>query len=123
MEIKVTMPSPETALVRLKGKFTIESVSRFRENTSPLVSHPVKTILLDFGKVRYIDSSGIGSLILLLNRSNNIGIDMIIFDLTKETEDVLNTAHLGKFFHTATSENLKKDYPGIDVREEGRDAT
>ncbi len=123
MEIKVSMPSPETALVRLKGKFTIESVTRFRESTSPLISHPVKTILLDFGKVRYIDSSGIGSLILLLNRTSNIGIDMILFDLTKETEDVLNTAHLGKFFRTATIESLEKDYPGIDVREEGRAGT
>jgi anti-anti-sigma factor len=121
MEIKVARPSPEIALVRLKGKFTIESVSRFREITSPLVSHPVKTILLDFGKVRYIDSSGIGSLILLLNRTGNIGIDMVIFDLTKETEDVLNTAHLEKFFHTATSESLEKDYPGIDIHDVRRE--
>ncbi|MBN2079210.1 MAG: STAS domain-containing protein [Spirochaetes bacterium] len=115
MEITVATPSPEIALVRLKGKFTIESVSRFRETTTPLISHPVKTILIDFGNVRYIDSSGIGSLILLLNRSSNIGIDMVIFDLTKETEEVLNTAHLEKFFHTATSESLKEDFPGIEI--------
>ena len=115
MDITTATPSPDVALVKLNGKFTIESVMRFREITSPLVSHPVKTILLDFKNVKYIDSSGIGALILLLNRSGSIGIDMIIYDLGREAEDILNTAHLGKFFHTSTSEDLRKLYPGAGL--------
>ncbi|TFH38230.1 MAG: anti-sigma factor antagonist [Chrysiogenales bacterium] len=117
MELTFTIPAEEVAIVRLKGKFTIESVQRFRELTSPLITLPVKAILIDFGMVRYIDSSGIGSLILLMNRANNISIDLVLYDLQVETEMMFGTAHLGNFFRTSTSAELKKTFPGIGIED------
>ena len=71
MDITINSPSEDISILHIYGKFTIEDVNFFKEKTSPLMKDPVKTILANFSELNYIDSSGIGALILLMNTAKN----------------------------------------------------
>jgi anti-sigma B factor antagonist len=111
MEMTVTNPSASAAIIILKGKFTIEDINFFKETTAPLSKDPVKTILISFTDLEYIDSSGIGSLILLMNMAKNHGINLIVYNLQDEIKNVFRISYLDKFFTITTSDELQKLYP------------
>jgi anti-sigma B factor antagonist len=113
MEISINNPSESIAHVRLSGKFTIEDISQFKEKTGPLAAKPVTTILMSFTDLDYVDSSGIGSLILLMNTAKNQGVNMVFYNVQPEIKNVFRISHLDKFFNITTAEELVKHYPGI----------
>jgi anti-sigma B factor antagonist len=115
MNITIQNPAEDIAIILIDGKFTIEDVNAFKEKTGPLVKDPVKTILVSFSELNYIDSSGIGALILLMNTAKNLNIDLILYNIQKEIQSVFKIAYLDKFFHIATSQELKKSYPGLSL--------
>ncbi|HOT45629.1 MAG TPA: STAS domain-containing protein [Spirochaetota bacterium] len=113
MDISINKPSESTVLVRLSGKFTIEDINQFKEKTGPLAAKPVTAILMSFTDLDYVDSSGIGSLILLMNTAKNQGIDLILYNVQAEIKNVFRISHLDKFFTITTSDELGRRYPGI----------
>jgi anti-sigma B factor antagonist len=115
MEMTITHQTESTAIVRLKGKFTIEDINQFKETTAPLAKDPVRTMLISFTDLEYIDSSGIGSLILIMNTAKNQDISLILYNLQEEIRNVFKISHLDKFFTITTSDELKKHYPDISL--------
>ncbi len=115
LEITIDRPKDEIAVVRLNGKYTIEDVNDFKARTAPLMQAPVRHILLDCSKLKYIDSSGIGSLILLMNTAKNVGIGLIFYDVASDIVNVLRIAYLDKFFRISTSVDLGKSFPGVQL--------
>ena len=115
MNITIQNPAEDIAIILIHGKFTIEDVNAFKEKTVPLVKDPIKTILVNFSELNYIDSSGIGALILLMNTAKNLNIDLILYNIQKEIQSVFKIAYLDKFFHIATSQELKKSFPSLSL--------
>ncbi len=113
MEISINNLSETTVLVRLSGKFTIEDINQFKEKTAPLAAKPVQTILMSFTDLDYVDSSGIGSLILLMNTARNQNIGLVIYNVQAEIKNVFRISHLDKFFTITTSDELGRHYPGV----------
>jgi anti-sigma B factor antagonist len=113
MDITINNTAADITIIHVHGKFTIEDVNFFKEKTGPLVKDPVKTILLNFSDLNYIDSSGIGALILLMNTAKNLNVDLMLFNIPKEIQNIFKIAYLDKFFHITTSQELKKLYPGL----------
>lgn len=113
MDITIQHPAEGIAVIHLDGKFTIEDVNLFKEKTSPLASGSVTTILVDFTNLNYIDSSGIGTLILLMNSAKNQGIALIAYNLQREIQNVFKISYLDRFFNITTSQELKNHFPGI----------
>jgi anti-sigma B factor antagonist len=111
----VTMPAEDTAVVQLEGKFTIEDVHQFRMKTAPLLCDATKSILLCCSKLEFIDSSGIGSLILLMNTSRNMNIDLILYDMQDAITRVFKTAFLDKFFRILPLEEIRKAYSALGL--------
>ncbi len=115
MDITINNPSESLFVVRLKGNFTIEDINHFKGKTAPLVKSPVETILVSFMDLEYVDSSGIGSLILLINTAKNQGINVILYNIQEEIKNVFKISHLDKFFTITTSDEIQKHYPGISL--------
>ena len=115
MDITINSPSEDISILHIYGKFTIEDVNFFKEKTSPLMKDPVKTILANFSELNYIDSSGIGALILLMNTAKNLNVELVLYNIPKEIHNVFKIAYLDKFFHITTSLELKKLYPDISL--------
>ncbi len=115
MDITVNIPAEDISIIHVYGKFTIEDVNYFKEKTSPLMKDPVKTILANFSDLNYIDSSGIGALILLMNTAKNLNVELVLYNIPKEIHNVFKIAYLDKFFHITTSQELKKQYPDLPL--------
>ena len=111
----VNMPSEDMAVIRLEGKFTIEDVHQFRVKTGPLLREGMKTILLCCSTLEFIDSSGIGSLILLMNTSRNLNIELVVYDMQDSIIRVFKTAFLDKFFRMLTLEDARSAYPDLGL--------
>jgi anti-anti-sigma factor len=115
MEIKIFHPTETVSVLQLEGKFTIEDVNTFKQQTAPLIREPVKYILANFAHLKYIDSSGIGSMILLMNTAKNLNIELIIYNLQNEIMNIFRIAYLDKFFRIASALELKKTFPGVPL--------
>ena len=115
MDITINSPAEEISIIHVFGKFTIEDVNFFKEKTAPIVKDPVKTILANFSDLNYIDSSGIGALILLMNTAKNLNVELVLYNIPKEIHNVFKIAYLDKFFHITTSQELKKQYPDFSL--------
>jgi anti-anti-sigma factor len=115
MDMTINSPTEEISIIQMHGKFTIEDVNLFKEKTAPLVKDPVKTILVNFVDLKYIDSSGIGALILLMNTAKNLNVDLILYNIQKEIQSIFKIAYLDKFFHINTAQELKKLHPGLTL--------
>lgn len=115
MVITIDIPAETTAVVRMKGKFTIEDVLQFRTKTKPLMHHGMKAILLCCTGLEFIDSSGIGSLILFMNTARNLNIDLVLYDMQDSIGKVFKTAFLDKFFRILTLDEAQKGFPGAGL--------
>jgi anti-sigma B factor antagonist len=111
----VKTPADDMAVINLDGKFTIEDVHQFRTKTGPLLHDTMKTILICCSKLEFIDSSGIGSLILLMNTSRNLNIELVVYDMQDAITRVFKTAFLDKFFRMLTLEDARGQYPGLGL--------
>ena len=113
MELTITRPSDDCAILHLKGKFTLEHIQDFKNKSTPTIKNTLKIIFIDFSNVVFIDSSGIGVLILFMNSAKNLKINFILYNLNKDVLTLFKTANIDKFFSISTSFKLKKIYPGI----------
>jgi len=115
MEMTMQHPTDTVTLIKLKGKFTIEDIGHFKEKTAYIENGKATTVLIGFTDLEYIDSSGIGSLILLMNMARNRGVTIVIYDLQDEIRNVFKISYLDKFFNITTAQELKKEFPGIHL--------
>ena len=102
-------------VITLSGKFNIEEVAKFEEAISVDLTKKLKAIAINFSEVEYIDSSALGSLIMLMNKAKNIGIDFILFDMTQPILSIFRLAYLDKFFSIMTADDLRTKYPDASV--------
>lgn len=64
--------------LELIGELDIYSASDFMEKVENLIEEYQKDILMDFEKLDYLDSSGLGALISILNQSQKCGAKISI---------------------------------------------
>lgn len=115
MQLTIDLPKKEVAVVRMAGKFTIEDVNDFKARCAQLAQAPVRHILINCKDLKYIDSSGIGALIVLTNTVKKLNIGMIFYNVDKDIIQVFKIAYLDKFFRLSTPEDLGKSFPGIPL--------
>ena len=114
MKIK-TKNENSILVVSISGKFNIEEVVKFEEAVTIDNAKKMTAIAIDFSEVEYIDSSALGSLIKLMNKAKNIGIDFILFDMTQPILSIFRLAYLDKFFSIMTADDLRTKYPDASV--------
>lgn len=73
----------------------------------------IQEISLNFGEIRYVDSSGIGSLIKLTTICRNKGRNMNVFNLNKALSSVFKLAGLHNVIVVLKKEEFLEKYPGF----------
>ena len=100
MNIKEKMHG-DVAVVALKGNLMGEpDTTEVREKIYSLLQDDVKRIVLDLGKVKWINSSGLGSLIAAMTSVKNKGGEMRLANITEKVESVFMITQLIKVFKT-----------------------
>ena len=107
---QITMKKHETLTISIEekekkiitlifvGKFNIESVPLFDDKYYSLINTDIRTIYLNFKKLTYIDSSGIGALIRALNVAKKSNIEFILYDVQEAVHKILEQAYIDKYF-------------------------
>jgi anti-sigma B factor antagonist len=99
--------------IKLKRKFNIEEVERFEKELSHYLNETTQTITIDFGKLDYIDSSALGSLIKSMNTAKNMGIEFILYEMSPSIYNIFHLAYLDRFFTITKKAELSKKFPSI----------
>ena len=94
------------------GKLDIDKAEAFENsfNDGALASEH-KAIGVNLSKVDYIDSSGLGVLIKVLNSAKNEGKSMLLFGATPKIQNIFQLARLEKFFTFTTAAEFSAKYP------------
>jgi len=64
----------------------------------------VGRLALNLGAIRYIDSSGIATLIEVLKRSQNLKTEFVLFGLSPAVEEVFRLTHVVRIFRVFQTE-------------------
>jgi anti-anti-sigma factor len=109
MEIGQKKINERLVLINITGRFNIEEVFNFEKVINDVILLDPEAICIDLSGLKYIDSSGIGSLIKAMNITKNKNIDLILSDLNTEIMNIFKLAYLDRFFNLSTrADTLKK---------------
>lgn len=87
------------AVLYLSGRFDVMSNVEFRDATKPLLSeNDWDTLAIDFTDVPFVDSSGLGSLLLLREQMQTAGKGLVLTRCGEELRHVLDVAQFAKIF-------------------------
>lgn len=103
MEINITAQDG-VATVRLNGDVDLYSSPQIRNEFSKLLEGSSPIILLDFSSVEYIDSSGLATLIELLQKLRKCQGSLSLFGLSDTVKSVFALAKLEGFFRIFENE-------------------
>jgi anti-sigma B factor antagonist len=101
------VPAPELQFETetTASEITFHFAGRILSSTSPLLRDAIKkvipekkTIVLDFSKISYIDSSGLGVLVGVWVSAKREGCDLRLVNLTDRIKELLRLTNLDKLF-------------------------
>jgi len=97
MNIKVTKEEEKTT-VFLSGTIDIPSAENLKQSLNELLNDGLKELIIDFGEVDSIGSSGIGALLLTHKEYTSRNIKFSIVNLNKEITALFKIIKLDKLF-------------------------
>lgn len=87
----------------LQGRFDFHSHRDFRSAYEKMFENSsVRELEIDFGQVDYLDSSALGMLLLLKEKSESSGRSVVLSGLQGTVKQVLDIANFGKLFNIRT---------------------
>ena len=92
-------------IIDLKGKLTLGSGDvQLRSIIRDLLDRDEKKILLNLGKVSYMDSAGVGELVASYTTASNREADLKLLNLTSKIRDLLQFTQLISVFEHFSDE-------------------
>ena len=84
----------------------MDGVNDAKEYLKPLLEQQdLKGILINFGQVNFIDSSGIGLIVSIFKTLQQRGAKFGLTDLSKKNEEIFNITRLNKILDIYASES------------------
>ena len=98
MNIKVT--NEEGIIIFfLSGTIDIPSAESLKKSLNEVLNNPLKELILDFGEVESIGSSGIGALLLTHKEFTSRGMKFSIINVSKDVTALFKIIKLDKLFN------------------------
>lgn len=98
MQIQTTIRE-HRGVVALEGSFDFNSHKDFRRACDTMLDEPsVRALELNLARVQYLDSSALGMLLILRDRAEEHGKQIILSGSTGTVRQVLDIANFGKLF-------------------------
>jgi anti-sigma B factor antagonist len=100
-----TRQNGEATILELSGDITLYNTPEVRKTMLSLLKEKrVPQLLVDMHGVRYIDSSGVASLVEGLKASRDLQSRFALYGLTKTTREVLDLTRLLRVFEVYENE-------------------
>lgn len=98
MQIKTSMDNNK-AKIAMSGRFDFNSHRQFRDAYDAIMQNPdAREIEIDLGAVDYLDSSALGMLLLLREKTSNANKSMALINCRGVVQQVLEVANFNKLF-------------------------
>jgi len=98
-----------TAILHLSGEIDLHSSPALRDVFLSLLAEPPRRIILDLTQVRYIDSSGVGTIVELKRRASRSESRLVLVGLQVRVRSIFEIAKLDRFFTiTQTLDEARK---------------
>ncbi len=98
MDIRQQKDGNVGALI-LSGRFDFNSHRAFKDSYSGFLSDAeLKTLEIDLANVSYIDSSALGMLLMLRERSDSVGKKVVLRNPNEVVVQILDIANFNKLF-------------------------
>ena len=97
-------------IFNLIGKYDISEVHNFETMYKKYLEQQPRLIALKLRDLKYIDSSGIGSLVRCMNLALKNDVEFICFDLNENVESIFKLAKLDQFITLLTEEEFVNTY-------------
>jgi anti-sigma B factor antagonist len=94
------------AILRLKGFLNADTSPQFEESLQRLIDKAVFKIIVDFQKLEYISSAGVGCFIGNIKRVRKNGGDIRFLSMPAKTQRVFQLLDFQDFFQSFQDENL-----------------
>jgi len=92
-------------ILSLEHRITVgQEASALREKVSSLAAEGLRNIILDLAGVDYIDSTGLGALVICATRLRKIGGNVKLLNLTPRNVELLVMTKLATVFEIFTDE-------------------
>lgn len=85
----------------INGEINITTSPELRKAFEKIIRDDQKKIVIDFASVSYIDSSGLATLIEMLQRLRKIGGTMRLANMSQKVKNVFEITKLAKLFEIA----------------------
>jgi anti-anti-sigma factor len=76
-------------IIHIEGEFNLSVLSQFEKSINPYLENP-KHIIIDFEKIRIIDSSAIGLLLVFSNKFKKINKTISITNINDDIAGIFN---------------------------------
>jgi len=104
--IKIVKDTTDHLLIEIEvSEANLGNSDLFKSQVVQLLDRHKKTVIIDFSKVEYIDSSFLGALVAILKHAMTIKQDIILVSLKKDVHDLLKLIRLDKVFKIYPSYN------------------
>ncbi|MCZ8157179.1 MAG: STAS domain-containing protein [Leptospira sp.] len=113
MELKINTAG-KIKVIEISGKFDIESTEEFESVFAKIIEPNPAVVAIDMGRLDYIDSSGIGSLIKSLNVLKSKKGKLILFGMKPMIQNVFKLAKLDMFFEILSPADFQSKYADGD---------
>lgn len=110
MEMKSKNIDQSSVVIKIIGRLNIDEVQGLERELDKHL-HVKKIIAMDLSGVKYVDSSGIGTLIKAMNMAKNAGAEFILFDINPAILNIFKLAYLDKFFTILSRNELVETHP------------
>ncbi|WP_017295028.1 STAS domain-containing protein [Geminocystis herdmanii] len=89
---------PKIKVLRPEGIFDNTKSTQFRQQISELISQGVNVVLIDLKKVTFMDSSGLGALVLILKMIRNASGRLFLMSLNDQVKMLFDLTNMGNLF-------------------------
>ena len=105
-------------VLALKGRITVGEVTPVREKITQLVAAGHSQIVLDLQNVDYIDSTGLGNLVISYTQVKNAGGALKLVNLNKRNVELLALTRLHTIFEVFAAETdaVNSFFPDRDIK-------
>lgn len=96
--IQVVLDTPELLAIRVKVDLKLENSGDFYENLSGMIGKENQKVMMDFSRARFIDSSGVGTLLKISDVQKERGGSLQLYGLNRSMLAVFRLAGLIRMF-------------------------
>jgi anti-anti-sigma factor len=93
-----TVHSDTTVLVVVEGELDLASASHLQREVLALLALPVHVVILDFGALTFMDSTGLHVLNRVRNAADDHGIKLTLRNIGDPVRKLLDITHMAELF-------------------------